>query len=53
MGDNINKTVVTRFIPTWHEPTEMDKLDFMESMLYTSHSTDRDSIWHKMGMDPA
>ncbi len=52
MADNINKTVVTRFIPTWHDPTEMDSLDFLEPMLYTSHMVGRDSIRYKAGMDP-
>ena len=52
MADNVNKTMVTRFIPTWHDPTEMDSLDFMEFMLYTSHIVGRDSIRYKAGMDP-
>ena len=52
MADNVNKTRVTRFIPTWHDPTEMDSLGFMEFMLYTSHIVGRDSIRYKAGMDP-
>lgn len=51
-ADNINKTVVTRFIHTWYEPAEMDSFDFIESMLYTSHMAGRDSIRYRVGMDP-